>query len=188
VYARVKNWAVMEISPLPRFEPKKPLKRSGASLACTGMYHFRIPADPEYLHLLGRAVYNFATHEWIVAWTLEKLKPGFINECNEAGMTAGTIARRFGEIIKESANTLSADHHQKLGQVQQKFARLAKVRNQLLHAHPGTAPGGAQQLFYSRGSHGQTEWPMQQVEQAAIDFENANIEANALFYQLWPNV
>jgi hypothetical protein len=118
---------------------------------------------------------------------LEKLKPGFINECNETGMTAGTIARRFSEILKESANTLSPDHHLKLSQVQQNFARLAKVRNQLLHAHPGTAPGGAQQLFYSRGSHGQMEWPMQEVEQAAIDFENAEIEPNVLFYQLWPN-
>jgi hypothetical protein len=73
-----------------------------------------------------------------------------------------------------------------LDDVQQKFSQLVKVRDQLIHAHPGTAPDGAQQLFYS-GRHGRTKWPMEQVEKTAIDFEEAAIAANNLFHNYWSN-
>jgi hypothetical protein len=31
------------------------------------------------------------------------------------------------------------------------------------------------------------EWPVEKVERAAIEFENADIELNSLFYKIWPN-
>lgn len=101
-------------------------------------------------------------------------------------MTSRQIARCFADILNNNISTLPADQHQALGQVQQEFARLVDVRDQLIHAHPGTAPDGAQQLYCS-GRHPEMEWPVEQVEQAAIDFENAAIRANELFYRVWPN-
>jgi hypothetical protein len=52
-----------------------------------------------------------------------------------------------------------------------------KVRNQLLHAHPLTAPDGSQQL----GSAG-ANWSLEQVEVAAKQFEDAAIQGNAIFH------
>jgi hypothetical protein len=152
------------------------------------MYAFRIPADTDYLQQLGRAVYNFATYEWMVAWTLEKLEPGFLKKCvgRRGAMTSRQVARHFADIVNNDISRLPANGRSALDQKQQEFARLVQVRDQLIHAHPGTAPGGGQQLYYS-GRHPQMEWPVEQVERAAIDFENAFISANELFYRLWPN-
>ena len=36
-------------------------------------YESKIPADPDYLALLGRAFYNFTYMEWVVVWTIVKL-------------------------------------------------------------------------------------------------------------------
>ncbi len=148
------------------------------------MYTFRIPADREYLCLLGRAVYNFATYEWMIVWTLEKLAPGSLNKCTK--LTANKIAELFGDVLGSSNNLVPPARLEALIQVRREFERLVEIRDQLLHAHPCTAPSGAQQLFYSGGRHSQMEWPLRKVEQAAIDFENASIEANNLFYNIWP--
>jgi hypothetical protein len=64
---------------------------------------------------------------------------------------------------------------------------LVKRRDQLLHARPLTAPNGKQQLFYTEGFHPEAQWPIEDVEQAAIHFENAAITFNALFHEFWPN-
>jgi hypothetical protein len=134
--------------------------------------------------MLGRALYNFATYEWMVAWTLEKLDPGVLSKCTR--LPAGKIAKRFDIILRDMANVLPLAQRQALQQAHLEFSRSVERRDQLVHAHPGTAPSDVQQLFYSAGWHAEMQWSLQQVEQAAIDFENAFISLNAIFYEFQP--
>ena len=151
-------------------------------------YAFRVVVDREYAELLGRAVYCFSSYEWQVACTLNKLRPGFLNEFTAAKppLTAGLLSRRFGEILK-GAEALPSDQRQKLIGVQQEFARSIGLRDQLIHGHPCTAPGGQQQLNYSGGKHNPMQWPMQEVLRAVFAFETGFTDANKVFYELWPN-
>jgi hypothetical protein len=40
---------------------------------------FRTPFDSGYVAAIGRAIYIFANYEWTVVHTMEKLRPGFLN-------------------------------------------------------------------------------------------------------------
>jgi hypothetical protein len=149
-------------------------------------YTFQIPVDRDYAELLGRAVYSFSYYEWQVACILEKLCPGFLNEFTaKPPMTAGRLSGRFSEILK-NAHTLPPDQRQRLTEVQQKFAGLVGLRDQLIHGHPYTATGGAQQLNYAGGKHSPKQWPQPQLSGAILAFEEGSIEANRVFYELWP--
>lgn len=141
------------------------------------MTSFRIPADGEYTAMLGRAVYNFTYYEWVVVWTIEKIQPGYLNRYSQEGPTAGVVASKFKAVIAGADPRLAA--------CAARFDDLRKERDKLLHAHPYTAENGVQQLGY-RGRHPSTEWPLPEVEKAALAFDNAACELNHLFYQLWP--
>lgn len=147
-------------------------------------YPFRILADDDYLELLGRAVYNFAIYEWAVVWTSEKLKPGSLDESKT--MTARRIAGLFAKNLDEYGGSLEESQLEQLREAHQQFSQLIERRDQLIHAHPITALDGKQQLFYVKGIHPEAEWPSEQVEQAAIEFENAAIALNDLFHTFWP--
>jgi hypothetical protein len=144
---------------------------------------FRIPADDTYTAILGRAVYNFAYYEWVVVWTLEKLRPGYLQYYSRKGPTSGRVAESFTEAVK-SFRSASPDQDA-LAICAATFDGLRKERDKLLHAHPYTAAAGVQQLGY-RGRHPATEWPMAEVEDVAEKFDAAACELNHLFYKFWP--
>ncbi len=141
------------------------------------MTNFRIPTDDEYTAMLGRAVYNFTYYEWVVVWTIEKSEPGYLLHYSKKGPTAGSVATKFKTVV------IGADA--RLAACAATFDDLRKERNKLLHAHPYTAANGVQQLGY-RGHHPSAEWPLPEVEKAALAFEDAACELNGLFHQLWP--
>ncbi len=68
-------------------------------------------------------------------------------------VTANKIAELFGKVLGSSINKIHPAQLEALIQVQREFEQLVEIRDQLLHAHPCTAPSGAQQLFYSGGRH-----------------------------------
>lgn len=141
------------------------------------MTNFRIPADDAYTAMLGRAVYNFTYYEWVVVWTIEKIQPGYLSHYSQEGPTAGHVASKFKAVVVGADARLAA--------CAAAFDALRKERDKLLHAHPYTAANGVQQLGY-RGRHPSAEWPLAEVEKAALAFDDAACELNSLFHQLWP--
>jgi hypothetical protein len=139
-------------------------------------YKSRIPADPEYLRAVGCAFYNFTYLEWVVVWTIVKLSAdGF--ESVPRGKSASHIARALITAIASTTPPLSEDLRRKLVTFHERYLEAIRTRNKLLHAHPYTAAGGAQQL-----GGGGVEWPLDTVDDAAKLFEDAAIMGNAIFH------
>lgn len=139
-------------------------------------YHSRIPADPEYIKIIGTAFYNFTYLEWIVVWTIFKLaNEGTAYKHNDK--TAGQLANDFKKYIESSTPPLSRGLFDKLVSFQKAFSDARHTRNELLHAHPYTAQGGLQQLTKEG-----IQWDMQAVEAAALLFENAAIKGSEIFH------
>lgn len=140
------------------------------------VYPSRIPADDIYLQSVGRAFYNFTYLEWVVVWTIVKLSADGFGSVPR-GKTAAVIAKAFRRAIDTTKPPLSAPLLQKLINFHKMYLEAIRSRNKLLHAHPYTAPGGAQQL-----GGGGVEWPVEAVDEAAQLFERAAIEGNAIFH------
>jgi hypothetical protein len=146
---------------------------------------FRIPVSEEYCSLLGRAVYSFAYYEWIVIHTIEHFAPGYLREYIDAAnrpYTSGAVANRFIKTINEGA-TVGRDISKALNNEADRFKRLVQVRNRLIHAHPYTAAGGAQQLTYQRPPSN-VEWEGSDILKSIYQFEEGAIALNALFHGL----
>jgi hypothetical protein len=139
-------------------------------------YRPRIKADPLYLQALGQALYNFTYLEWVVVWTIVKLSSDGFGSVPK-GETATQIAKALTRAVSSTTPALPDSLRQQLVKFDESYRAAIKVRNQLLHAHPLTAPDGSQQL----GSAG-SNWSLEQVEVAAKQFEDAAIQGNAIFH------
>ena len=139
------------------------------------MVEFHIPAEADYTAILGRAIYNFTYYEWVVVWTIEKLCPGYLVQYTQKAPTSGVLAQKFLTVVKGSDPRLVACAGM--------FSEARIIRDQLLHAHPYTAPGGIQQLGY-RGRHPDAQWPLADVEEVARKFDQAACELSSLFDEL----
>lgn len=142
-------------------------------------YRPRIPVAASYAAAIGRATYNFAYLEWQIVSICEKLKPGFVYTIGKN--TAGWLARRFQSII---ANATPADPsaRARLEALAVSFHSLVARRNMLVHGHPFTAHGGEQRLGYA-GNGSFVEWTESNILSAAMEFETAAIEGNAIYYK-----
>jgi len=139
------------------------------------LHTFRIPADPEYLHAVGRAFYNFAYMEWGVIYGIARLKgcPLWEVPVHEPG---GTVAAALGRAIKGTNLCLTPDLLADLKKLVDAFRRAVKERNNLLHANPFTDEGGAQRL----GGKGHRKWRTEDVLRAAKQFEDLSYEVGRL--------
>jgi hypothetical protein len=139
-------------------------------------FQSRIQVHPNYIKALGTAFYNFTYLEWIVMWTIVKLsESGF--EAVPRGQTASFVAKAWAKAI-ETSPQLSGALRTKLAHFHQCYVKAIKHRNKLLHAHPYTTSGGAQQLMASGG----LEWPIETVENAARFFDTTAVEGSELFH------
>jgi hypothetical protein len=139
-------------------------------------YESRIPADPEYLRAVGRAFYNFTYLEWVVVWTIVKLSSdGF--ESVPRGKAAHHIAKALITSIAKTTPALPDGLRRRLVKFHERYLDAIKRRNTLLHAHPYTADGGAQQL-----GGGGVEWPVDTIDGVAKFFEDAALMGNEIFH------
>lgn len=139
-------------------------------------YKPRIKADPVYLQALGQALYNFTYLEWVAVWTIVKLSIDGFGSVPK-GETAAQIAKALTRAIASTLPALPDGLRRQLTKFDESYRAAIKVRNRLLHAHPLTAPDGTQQL----GSAG-SNWSLEQVEEAAKQFEDAAIQSNVIFH------
>jgi hypothetical protein len=139
-------------------------------------YTSRIPADPTYLAALGRAHYNFVYLEWIVVSTIVRLRDGDWSEVPQR-RPAGHILIALCRSIEQATPPLPNGLRARLRSFSKAFDDCIDVRNKLLHAHPFTADGGAQQV----GSPGR-EWSLDRIHDAAKQFEDAAITGNDIYH------
>ena len=139
-------------------------------------YQSRIPADPDYLSRLGRAFYNFTYLEWVVVWTIVKLSADGFGSVPQ-GKSAFYIAKALITAIATTSPALPDELRRDLVRFHESYLVAIARRNKLLHAHPYTAAGGAQQL-----GGGGVDWPPQEVDEAAKLFEEVAIAGNAIFH------
>ena len=129
-------------------------------------YRLRVPIDDPYLHAVGLALICFARLEWDAIYCCEKMDAGYLKTV--AKKTAGTIA---GDLVTKAVAHSDSAIASTLSLAALEFKRLTVVRNNLIHANPGTAPNGNQRLF----RHG-AEWTIPMVNDAADEFsENSNL-------------
>lgn len=140
------------------------------------VYNSRIPADPEYIQALGTAFYNFTYLEWVVIWSIVKLSADEFESVPKQ-KTASHIAKALIKAIDTTTSALPGPLRRELVKLHESYLGAIRHRNKLLHAHPYTAPGGAQQL-----TGGGSQWSIKEVEAAAKLFEDAAIEGNGIFH------
>lgn len=126
------------------------------------------------MHAVGLATICFARLEWDAVWCCEKMETVYINTLGRK--TAGMIASDLAE--KASAHPDPAIRRS-LGVAAAEFKRLVGRRNDLMHAKPGTAPSGAQRLFW----HGD-EWTIEAVNLLADEFVVAGAPLNHHLHHL----
>ena len=150
----------------------------------------RIPFDPEYIRLVGTAVYVFSYYEWTIIYIIERLSPGFVSEYSrEKRMTSGHVEKRLDALSKDpGAGDVDVDA---LVRRSTDFSSLIPRRNALIHAHPITdAPTGAQLLnFQSLPSAPITDmkWTADLVKQFTRDVDEAAVRAGRLLHELKPS-
>lgn len=137
----------------------------------------RIPVGDDYLHALGRAIYNFAYLEWGIVWLTETIEPGFISDTPK--LTASEIARRFSSAVEQLAN--SVQDKEQIRAVAASFAELIPDRNSMVHGDPYTAMGGEQRLLYD-GRHGHKDWTIVEMRKFASSAAHVSQEANRLLH------
>jgi hypothetical protein len=136
---------------------------------------FRISADPEYLHAVGRAFYNFSYMEWGIVYGIARLKqcPLWEVPVHEPG---GTVAAALDRAIKATRLKLPAELKKELKALVGSFRGAMKERNNLLHSNPFTDIDGTQRL----GGKGHRKWRTQDVLELAKQFEDLSQRAGRL--------
>jgi hypothetical protein len=128
----------------------------------------RIQVDPTYVSALGLATYAFALLEWNAVWCCERTSPGIIGSLPDR--TAGSIAKKLIRLATRS--TIGTND---LLPLALDFQGMVSLRNDLLHAKPGSDSDGAQRLF----RNGQP-WSIEAINDAADAFVACSLRFNAL--------
>jgi hypothetical protein len=133
---------------------------------------FRIPADDDYLLALGRAVYNFAYMEAGFVWAIRRL-----GDRTTTGLpfheTGATMEAKFRKAVKTTKLALPAKLRAELLDLAAEFGDAVDDRNNLLHATPFTAKGGAQRL----SGKGHRQWMTRDLYAAAKRFEELSLKS-----------
>ena len=150
----------------------------------------RVPFDPEYTALVGRAVYVFAYYEWAVIYLIEQFRPGFVHRYSRgAPMTSGRVREELKAILGDPTTTYTEVSSTELAASCSRFARLIEKRNALIHAHPITDSDGAQ-VLYRQASLDRPmpdiKWPAASVREVLQEFDDAACKTNELLHRLLP--
>jgi hypothetical protein len=134
---------------------------------------FRQPINADYAHILGTAVFCFAICEWNAVYCAERISPGSLSKIINDEMTAGTIAKKLLDIVR---NMPKSKERENLMVVAQSFVDLVRLRNKIVHGKPCTGPNGEARLSSS------SVIEIHDIEQAADQFSACSIELNRFLH------
>jgi hypothetical protein len=133
----------------------------------------RQPINPDYAHALGQAAFCFSICEWNVVWSCERISPGALQKIVGEELTAGRIAKRFIDLVRNMPKSTARDE---LSTAAQEFARLVHVRNKILHGKPCTGPNGEARLSSPKVIE------IEDLEDAADAFSVCSSRVNGLLH------
>lgn len=133
----------------------------------------RQPVKADYAEALGRATFCFAICEWNVVWACERISPGSLRKIVADELTAGKIAKRFIDLVR---NLPKSNQRQELADAAQEFNRLVEIRNSIVHGKPCTGPNGEARLSDKQ------VFESSDLESAADAFSACGIEMNRLLH------
>lgn len=133
----------------------------------------RQPIKVDYSYALGQAAFCFSICEWNVVWSCEKIDPGALRKIVDEELTAGRIAKRFIDLVRNMPKSAAREE---LSAAAQEFARLVGVRNSILHGKPCTGPNGEARL--SSGN----VLEIADLEDAADAFSECSNKVNGLLH------
>jgi hypothetical protein len=133
-----------------------------------------IKVDPDYASALGLAVYCFASLEWNAVRCCEWIEPGSIEALEDR--TAGRVADTLVHLVKRIR---SNEEQLELENAAADFRFLVGTRNNLVHAKPGSAPGGAPALF----RHGD-QWTLDELQGVADAFASCSMRLDRVLHGL----
>ncbi len=157
------------------------------SLGVAMPIHTRVPHDPDYVALVGTAVYVFAYYEWALIYLVEQYKPGFVHRYSRGKpLTSGQVMEELQKILADSQTSYAKVGRAQLEECVEEFARLINRRNALIHAHPITDSDGSQILSYQTSISRplpDIKWPSTEVSAAIAEFDRAACAANDLLHR-----
>lgn len=133
----------------------------------------RQPFKLDYNQALGAAASCFAICEWNAVYCAERIKPGALNQMVSAELTAGQIAKKLLDIVR---NMPPLNEREELSNAARSFSELVPLRNKILHGKPCTGPNGEARL----SSPNVIE--IAELENAADAFSACSIELNRLLH------
>jgi hypothetical protein len=133
----------------------------------------RQPVTPDYSQALGQAAFCFSICEWNVVWSCERISPGALRKIVDEELTAGRIAKRFIDLVRNMPKSAAREE---LSTAAQEFARLVQVRNEILHGKPCTGPDGEARLSSGRVLE------IVDLEDAADAFSECSSQVNGLLH------
>lgn len=133
----------------------------------------RQPIKPDYMHALGTATFCFAICEWNAVYCAERIRPGSLGAFIKDELTAGRIAKRLMDLIR---NMPKSAEREELLVAAQVFVDLVPLRNNILHGKPCTGPNREARLSTAKV----LEIP--DLQDAADAFSTCSIELNRLLH------
>ncbi|MBU6958015.1 hypothetical protein KRR23_09725 [Pseudomonas sp. CVAP len=133
----------------------------------------RQPIKQDYTSALGQAAFCFSICEWNVVWSCEKIKPGALGKILDEELTAGRIAKRYIDLVRNMPRSAARDE---LTSVAQDFAGLVQVRNDIFHGKPCTGANGEARLSSKKVLE------IEDLEEAADAFSECSIRVNSLLH------
>jgi hypothetical protein len=133
----------------------------------------RQPIEDDYAHALGVATFCFAICEWNAVYCAQRIKPGSLQRFLKDELTAGRIAKKLGNLVRNMPKSKERDELQAAAD---EFTELVPLRNNILHGKPCSNKSGSGRL----SAKGIFEVP--DLEEAANRFSDCSLELNRLLY------
>lgn len=152
------------------------------------MTKLSVPFGPDYVELLGKAVYVFAYYESIIIYLIDVLDPGFLETCcrGKRPLPSSEVGKRFWNAIRSSRET-AHDDLKALHDCATEFQKLIERRNALVHAHPITDTDGNQILHYQTSvsrSFPDMKWDKRSIKDFLVAADAAVGPAHFLYMKL----
>jgi hypothetical protein len=173
---------------LPGTSPRHIIRGAVESGATRMHSDTRVPVDDQYAAAVGKAVYVFAYYEWSIIWVLECMDPGFVHRyARGTALTSGQVHQELERQVHRLGADYSGVLKLQLQELCEVFGDCVRLRNALIHAHPSTAPDGAQILMYqtdtSKALH-DVKWPINEVMTAISWFDKAAGDVSPILEKL----
>jgi len=138
----------------------------------------RQPIEDAYAHALGVATFCFAICEWNAVYCAQRLQPGSLQRFLKDELTAGRIAKKLVNLVRNMPNSAERDELQAAAAA---FATLVPLRNRILHGKPCSNESGDARLSSPQ------IFEVADLEDAADRFSACSIELNRLLHGFLAN-